>query len=63
MSPWYTGKQHGKVLGADRVTLQYRADDPDVLASFAIRIFRNQAIIHVRDHRTRLWLARWVAPF
>ncbi len=62
MSPWYTGRHHGIRRSADRTTLEYHADDPDVLASFAIRIYHRQAVIRVRDHRTRKWLARWVAP-
>jgi hypothetical protein len=62
MSPWYTGTHKGPRLSADRTALEYVPDDPDVLASFAIHIFRTRAIIRLRDHRTRQWLTQWVVP-
>jgi 3',5'-cyclic AMP phosphodiesterase CpdA len=63
MSPWYTGRHHGIHRNAERTTLDYYPDDPDILASFEIRIYRQQAVIRVRDHRKKQWLTRWVAPF
>jgi hypothetical protein len=63
MSPWYTGRHNGPRLSADRTTLEYHPDAPDVLASFGIHIYPHQAHIQVRDHRTRRWLARWTIPF
>lgn len=62
MSPWYTGKSKGPRLSADRTTLEYVPDDPDVLASFAVHILRNRALIRLRDHRARQWLTQWVVP-
>jgi len=62
MSPWYTGRQRGPRLGADRLTLEYLPDNPDVLVSFAVRVYRNQAIIWARDHRARQWMAQWEVP-
>jgi hypothetical protein len=62
MSPWYTGKRKGPRLSADRTTLEYISDDPDVLASFAIHILRDRALIRLRDHRARQWLTQWVVP-
>jgi Calcineurin-like phosphoesterase len=62
MCPWYTGRHRGPRLGADRLTLAYRPDDPDVLASFALHIYRRRAIIAARDHRAHRWLARWSVP-
>ncbi|HLI05979.1 MAG TPA: metallophosphoesterase [Ktedonobacteraceae bacterium] len=62
MSPWYTGKHHGPRWSADRLKLEYRPDDPDVLASFAVRIYPHSALIHMRDHRARQWLTRWTVP-
>lgn len=62
MSPWYTGRHRGPRLSPDRLTLEYRPDDPDVLASFAVRIYRRHAVIAARDHRARRWLARWIVP-
>jgi hypothetical protein len=63
MSPWYTGRHRGVRRSADRTTLEYYPDDPDMLASFALRIYRHQAVIRARDHRARQWLAQWVIPF
>jgi 3',5'-cyclic AMP phosphodiesterase CpdA len=62
MSPWYTGRRRGPRLSADRLTLEYYPDEPDVLATFAVRIYPDQAIIRVRDHRARQWMAEWVVP-
>lgn len=63
MSPWYTGRHHGIRRSADHTTLEYRPDKPDTLVSFAVRIYRNRAVIRVRDHRTRQWMAQWSIPF
>lgn len=62
MSPWYTGRHKGLRRSANGSTLEYRPDDPDVLATFAVHVYRNRAIIRLRDHRARLWLAQWVVP-
>jgi hypothetical protein len=62
MSPWYTGVHRGPRLSADRLSLEYYPDEPDVLATFAIRVYRNSVSIGARDHRTRQWLARWQVP-
>ena len=63
MSPWYTGRHRGLRRSADPTTLEYIPDDPDMLVSFAVRIYCHQAIIRVRDHRTHQWLTQWVMPF
>lgn len=63
MSPWYTGRHRGPRISTDRTTLEYHPDDPDVLVSFALYIYRHQALIRLRDHRTRQWLTQWTAPF
>ena len=62
MSPWYTGRHRGPRLSADRLSLEYYPDDPDVLVSFAVRIYRSHIAIGARDHRARLWLAQWKIP-
>lgn len=62
MSPWYTGVHRGPRLSADRLSLEYYPDNPDVLATFAVWVHRNSAIIRARDHRTRQWLAQWAVP-
>ncbi len=60
MSPWYTGYHRGARLDSDG--FKYAADDPDVIVSFAIRIYRDRAVIGLRDHRARTWMAEWVVP-
>lgn len=62
MSPWYTGVRRGPRLSADRLRLEYHSDDPDVLVTFAVRVYRDSAIIGARDHRARQWLAKWRVP-
>jgi 3',5'-cyclic AMP phosphodiesterase CpdA len=62
MCPWYTGRHCGPRLSADRVTLQYYPDTPDMLATFGIWLYRHQAIIRLRDHHTRQWLTTWTVP-
>ncbi len=62
MSPWYTGRHRGPRLSADHLTLEYLPDNPDVLTSFAVRVYRHHAVIAARDHRARRWLAQWIAP-
>jgi 3',5'-cyclic AMP phosphodiesterase CpdA len=62
MSPWYTGKYHGPRWNADRLKLEYVPDDPDILASFAVRIYPHHALIRMRDHRARHWLTQWRVP-
>jgi Calcineurin-like phosphoesterase len=62
MSPWYTGRHHGPRLALDRLTLEYRPDEPDVLASFAVKLYHDRALIRVRDHRNQQWLAQWAVP-
>ena len=62
MCPWYTGRHRGPRLNADRSTLEYHSDTPDVLATFALHIYRHQALIRARDHRAGQWLAQWTVP-
>ncbi|MBE3561668.1 MAG: metallophosphoesterase [Ktedonobacteraceae bacterium] len=56
MSPWYTGRGSGNYTG------KYLADDPDMIPSFSIRIYPEQASIRVREHRMRRWLKEWQIP-
>ncbi len=59
MSPWYTGFHKGASLDEDGSKFEFQPDDPDVSVSFAIRIYRGQAIIKLRDHKARTWMAQW----
>jgi hypothetical protein len=62
MSPWYTGTHTGPRLSPESTTVQYVPDDPDVVTTFAVRVYRQQASIRVREHRTRRWLKEWIVP-
>jgi hypothetical protein len=62
MCPWYTGRHCGPRLSADRVTLEYHPDTPDMLATFGVWIYRHRAIMRLRDHHAQQWLAQWTVP-
>lgn len=62
MSPWYTGYHKGVSLGEARQGFTFRPDDPDLVVSFAIHMYRDQAIIRLREHKQRRWMAEWIAP-
>ena len=62
MSPWYTGFHKGARLNDDSTRYDYTPDVPDVLASFSVQVYRAKAIIRLRDHIARNWLAEWVVP-
>jgi 3',5'-cyclic AMP phosphodiesterase CpdA len=62
MSPWYTGTHTGPHLSTERTTVKYVPDDPDVVTTFAVRVYRQRVSIRVREHRTRRWLKEWIVP-
>jgi len=62
MSPWYTGTHTGPHLSPDHRSLSYVPDEPNVVTSFAVRVYRDHATIRVREHLTRQWLKEWHVP-
>ena len=62
MSPWYTGFHKGATLNGDGTIFEFDPDDPDLIVSFAFHIYRDQALIRLRDHRSRSWMAQWNIP-
>ena len=62
MSPWYTGFHKGATLNEDGTIFEFDPDDPDLIVSFAFYIYRDQALIRLRDHKSRNWLAEWNVP-
>ena len=68
MSPWYTGTHTGPRLGDENpdepeaTPVIYVADDPDLIITFVVRIYRDKAIIRAREHRTQTWLHSWTLP-
>jgi 3',5'-cyclic AMP phosphodiesterase CpdA len=63
MSPWYTGYHKGASLNEDGTVLEFYPDDPDFIVSFAFHIYRDRALMRLRDHRSRSWMAQWDVPF
>ena len=45
MSPWYTGRHTGPRLSPDHQSLKYIPDEPNVVTSFAIHVYRDHAMI------------------
>jgi 3',5'-cyclic AMP phosphodiesterase CpdA len=62
MSPWYTGFHKGAILNENGTIFQFSPDDPDYIASFAFHIYSDQALIRLRDHRSRSWMGQWDVP-
>jgi len=68
MSPWYTGRHTGPRLGdpdaqhLDVTPVIYVPDEPDVIVTFCIRLYRDKAVIRAREHRSHQWLREWVVP-
>ena len=61
MSPWYTGTHTG-LRTQDDGTQRYIPDQPDVIPTFSVRIYRQYTSIRVRDSLARCWLKEWHAP-
>lgn len=61
-SPWYTGRHHGARWLEEEQRYDYRADEPDVLASLAIHVMRSRVYLRLRDHRAGNWLTEWNIP-
>lgn len=61
-SPWYTGRHHGMKWLDDEQRFLYRADQPDLIASFAVQVAREQIRLRLRDHSAGKWLAEWRVP-
>ncbi len=59
MSPWYTGTKTGLRLSEDTTKATYIPDDPNVIPTFAIRVYQEKAVIRVREHLTQRWLKEW----
>lgn len=59
MSPWYTGTKTGLRLSEDGTKATFIPDDPNVIPTFAVRVYQEKAIIRVREHLTRRWLKEW----
>lgn len=63
MSPWYTGFHKGATLNEDGKVFEFEPDDPDLIVSFAFHIYRDRALIRLRDHMSRSWMAQWNITF
>jgi Calcineurin-like phosphoesterase len=61
MSPWYTGNHTGPSLHEAQDRLDYIADTPDVIPTFAFRVYEDGVNIRVRDSKSKTWLKEWDA--
>ena len=59
MSPWYTGTKTGLHLSEANTKAVYIPDNPNVIPTFAVRIYQDKAVIRVREHLSRRWLKEW----
>jgi hypothetical protein len=62
MSPWYTGTLGGPKLDPATNQWEYQPDEPDIQSSFAIRVYRDRAVIRMRNHPLQAWMAEWIVP-
>ena len=62
MSPWYTGKHRGIEWLDSAQTCRYLPDDPEIVVSLAVHVYRNHVQLRLRDHRAGNWLAEWSVP-
>lgn len=62
MSPWYTGYHKGATLNEDGTIFEFDPDESDLIVSFAFHVYRDLALVRLRDHRSRSWMARWNIP-
>lgn len=62
MSPWYTGTKTGLRLSEENTKAVYIPDSPNVIPTFAVRIYPDKAVIRVREHLSRRWLKEWDIP-
>lgn len=62
LSPWYTGKHHGIEWLDGGKACRYRPDEPDVVVSLAVHVYRDYIRLRLRDHRAGNWLAEWSVP-
>lgn len=59
MSPWYTGTHTGPRVSEGGAVVNYVPDDPNVIATFAVRVYQDRAVIRLRDHMSKQWLKSW----
>jgi 3',5'-cyclic AMP phosphodiesterase CpdA len=62
MSPWYTGYHIGPKRDETHTRFEFHVDTPDLVISFAFRIYSQHAEIRLRDHREQRWMAVWNVP-
>ena len=62
MSPWFTGYEKEPGRNEGHTTFEFHLDEPDLVVSFALRVYRHQVVIRLRNHSERRWMAHWVVP-
>lgn len=62
LSPWYTGKHRGIEWLDNAQACRYLPDEPDLVVSLAVHVYRTHVQLRLRDHRAGTWLAEWSVP-
>lgn len=62
MSPWFTGYDKEPGRNDEHSAFEFHLDEPDLVVSFALHIYRHQVIIRLRNHSERRWMAQWIVP-
>jgi 3',5'-cyclic AMP phosphodiesterase CpdA len=62
MSPWFTGYEKEPGRNEEHTEFEFYSDEPDLVVSFAFHIYREKAIVRLRNHRERRWMAAWNVP-
>jgi hypothetical protein len=62
MSPWFTGYDKEPARNAESSSFEFFIDEPDIVVSFAFRVYRNFVAIRLRNHRENTWMAQWQVP-
>lgn len=62
MSSWFTGFEKEPGRNEAHTAFEFYVDEPDLVISFAFHIYRDKAIVRLRDHREQRWMAQWDVP-
>lgn len=62
MSPWFTGYEKEPAYNAEQSGYEFHLDEPDLVVSFAFRVYRNYVTVRLRNHREGNWMAQWQVP-
>ena len=62
MSPWFTGYEKEPGRDTAHSGFEFYLDEPDLVMSFALQVYRNHVSVRLRNHRESNWMAQWHVP-